>query len=163
MTVTSFLISSALYASSLHYTAERENMEGNRTHCPLPSTGSPPFPSLFSTFHSTTTTITAAPLWTQGNNQPHSDTSNVPLNVSKVFFFSKPEMRAWKKKNPAGYWADAGKHLHHQLVCSDTRLPDTLPNKDHRRETSTYIQRTKTGRLGVNLQQTRLRQAKWQL
>lgn len=102
MTVTSFLISSALYASSLHYTAERENMEGNRTHCPLPSTGSPPFPSLFSTFHSTTTTITAAPLWTQGNNQPHSDTSNVPLNVSKVFFFSKPEMRAWKKKIQPG-------------------------------------------------------------
>lgn len=42
---------------------------------------------------------------------------------------------------------DAGKHLFHQLLCSDTGLPDTPPNKEHRPESSaTDRPRTKPGR-----------------
>lgn len=42
---------------------------------------------------------------------------------------------------------DAGKHLFHQLLCSDTGLPDTPPNKDHRPESSaTDRPRTKPDR-----------------
>lgn len=68
------------------------------------------------------------------------------------------------KKNLAGYRADAGKRLPHQLVWSDTRLPDTLPNKDHRRETSsTYTPRTKTGGLSVSAEQKRLLKVEWWL
>lgn len=122
-------------------------MEGNRTHCPLPSPGSPPFPSLFSTFHSTTTPPPSLQLRYEFREIIcSSDTSNVPLNASaplNIQIYKVKGKLGGQKNNPSRVlnvtW-DAGKHLPHQLVYSDTRSPDTPPNKDHRREISTVTQ-----------------------
>lgn len=81
-------------------------------------------------------------------NLARSDTDSVPLYVSvplkrklyiHLYFNVKEEV---EKMEP-----DAGKHLLHQLLCSDTGLLNTLPNKDHRPESSaTDRPRTKPDR-----------------